>query len=269
MRQLSLLPLPFLLALPAALAAEEAMTPEVVVSAEDCDERDPQVAYNSLRDEFLVVWNDVCYSATPAARVLARRLNRYGLPVGATFEVSPTEDGRNRSRASVAYDPVNDRYLVVYAMDYWNNGSDLDIRGRFLAWDGVVPGWGEVIVSQSTDNEWNPEVSLSAATGNHLVAWSTLQATAGTVVWGALIAFGYAPSVFAIASPGFRIAPDLSYDATRDRFAVAYDDTNDALARLVEATNGAVLGEITVANSAPNESIAATASCGGGKHLVA
>lgn len=269
MRRLWLFPLTLLFALPALLAADEAMTPEIVVSAEDCDERDPQAAYNSLHDEFLVVWNDVCSSATPVARILARRLNRYGLPIGATFEVSPTADGRNRSRASIAHDPINDRYLVVYTLDYWNDGSDFDIRGRFVDWDGVEPAWEEFVIASSSDSEWNPEVAFSSAGEKFLVAFSKDDATSGLVVWGALFAFGAVPVPLPIASPAYRIAPDVAYDATLDRFAVVYDDSNDAFVRVIDAASGTVHAETTVANVAPDESLVSAASCGHELHLAA
>lgn len=93
MRRFPLLVVAVLSFAPAPLAAQLAMGPEVVVSQQDCDEAAPQVAFNSLHDEYLVVWHDLCASVTPASRVYGRRLDRWGKPAGEIFEVTAATDG--------------------------------------------------------------------------------------------------------------------------------------------------------------------------------
>lgn len=67
--------------LPGLLGAEETMAPEIVVSARDCHESAPDVAYDSSRDLYLVVWYEVCPTPATTRRVLARRLHSDGHPV--------------------------------------------------------------------------------------------------------------------------------------------------------------------------------------------
>lgn len=152
--------------MPAPPLASQVVAPEVTVSAEDCDEIDVQAAYSPLHDDYLVVWNEICASGTPAARILGCRLDRWGRPSGDVFEVAPTSDGHHRTHPTVAFDPVADRDLVAYA--FANDGSDLDIRARFLRWFGVVAGWDERLVAQANESEWNPDVAFSVATGKYL-----------------------------------------------------------------------------------------------------
>jgi len=47
----------------------------------------------------------------------------------------------------VAYDPTNDRYLVVYIYDVNGDGSDYDLRGRLIPWNGPDRGATYPIVS--------------------------------------------------------------------------------------------------------------------------
>lgn len=268
MRRRRALPLIFLLLPAPPIPADEALTPDVVVSAENCDEHDPQAAYNSLRDEYLVVWNDFCTATTPAARVLARRVDRYGRPLAPTFELAPTADGHNRTRPSVAYDATHDRYLAVYAYDYWNDGSDLDIRGRFIAWNGVEPTWSEFMIASTERMEWNPVVAFSSVSGSFLVAFSKSDASAGIVVWGALFGFGATPSPFPIASPGLRVSPDVAYDAFWNLFTVSYDDSNDVFARTIDAATGVIAPEVPVGTDASIEALSAVASCDNWQSIV-
>jgi hypothetical protein len=268
MRNAPLLLLALASLLPSALAAEK-MTPEVTVSAADVYEHAPSVAYNSVRDEYLVVWHDDDYDASPRLRLWARRLDRYGRPLGDRFEPAPTADGRSRKDAAVAYDSTGDRYLLVYALDWLGDGSDHDIRGRYLAWDGVDPAWTEFTIAGSTLNEWSPEVSFSPASERFLVAWSRWDPVQGGVVWGAHFALGGTPNPFELGAPGYRLGPDLAFDGSTNRFLLVYDSLADVLARGVEAATGAVGAERVASTPATNERQAAVASCGGAQALVA
>lgn len=263
---LLLLALP--LAIAGSLAGDQAMAPIVGVTAADCDEYRPAVAYSSVHDEHLVVWGDNCPAATPPARIWARRFDRYGRPLGDVFPVAPTDDLRNRVDPAVTYDPLADRYLVVYG--YHFSSTDFDIRARFLPWNGVDPAWGEFPVAQTDLLEVGPAIAYSTGSERYLVAYSRENALGRYEVWGALFGFGAVPVPFPItpSEPDLRVRPAVSYDSVWNEFVVAYDNAFDVFSRGVDAESGTVGIEATLSTTLDHELSAAAASCGGDQHLV-
>ena len=270
MRRSLPLALACLLAVTSALCAEEAMAPEVTLSAQDCQEFWPAVAYNSSRDQYLVVWYEDCTAPTPHRRVLSRLLQVDGQPVdGSIVVVEPDGgDGHDRMQPAVAYDRVADRYLVVYGYDYAGDGSDWDIHGIFLAGAGNAMVGDEMTFAASGHHERAPVAAYSTISQKFMVSWHREDPVNGDSVWGATFAFGAAPTFFGVATAGNRSSPDLSYDPFADRFAVSYDSVTDVYGAMVDPTGG--LGaETQTAATAELEFYSAVASCENWQHLVA
>lgn len=255
------------LLLPSTLGAEEAMTPEVVVSQADCYEYSPQAAYNSLRDEYLVVWELVCSSATPVRQVRARRLDRYGRPLATAFDVGPAGDTRDRGEPAITYDLDHDRWLVAYIYDYWGDGSDWDLRARFLDWDGTRPDWAEFTVQASGLDELEPTVAYDELADKFLIAWRLQDLATWSRIWGAAFVFGAVPSPFAIADAANREQPDAAYEPFADRFVVAYDSVSDVFAKRVDPT-GSAEAELPLGILPELEFYPATANCRNWQNLV-
>jgi hypothetical protein len=238
------------------------MPPQVTVSAQDRNEFRPVVAHNDLDDEYVLVWHDYDPSASPKRRILARRLDRYGLPIAATVTVSPVADGKDRSQPQVVFDRPGQRFLVVYQYDYNGDGSDWDIRGRFLDRD-LSPLAAETTIAADFASEWFPRVaySLDSPQGpRFLVTWTRLPTGGLGSVRGALIVSSVPQAEFPIAVHGSqnRVNPDVAYDPWGDTFFVAYDNALDVLGRAV-SPSGTVGSEVTIANAAQ-----AKATVGGG-----
>lgn len=268
MRPPSLLLAGLFLATPEVLPAQPGMTPEAVISARACDEYGPRVAYNALREEYLVVWYENCGAGTPAIRVLARFLDRDGLPRGATFEVAPTADGRNRYNPDVVYDRIWDRYLVVYQYEYATDSTDFDIRGRIVPAAGVDPAWGEFVITQEPFAEWDPVVTYSWTSQKYLVSWIQSAPGAGHEVWGALYAIGLAPTRFAIGTPTLRWRPAAAFEPSGNAFIVTYDDDAQAFIRWIAVPTGSVSAETGVSGALSSSHLSAVASCGAGQGLA-
>lgn len=268
MRNRTLVGLLACLGLPAAIAADQAVTPEVIVSEYNTNEWAPRAAYNSARDEFLVVWYVSLPGASPAKRVFARRLDRYGRPLGETFDLRPDGDTHDRREPSVTYDSVHDRWLVVYGYDYWGNGSDWDIRGRFLDWNGLRPDWQEFALATTGLNERAPAVAFDLFADRFLASWWREDLSSWSTVWGAVFGFGDAVTPFGISITANRTSPAISFDPFAERFLVAYDTPFDVYAALVDPTGG-VGGETAVATTSEAELAPGAASCDNWQHLVA
>jgi hypothetical protein len=100
---------------------------EIVVSERSSDEYSPDIAYNSNHNEYLVVWENIW----PGGHhdVYAQRVSGDGRLLS-WFAVASSSN--RQMNPSAAYDPVHDRYLVVWSYDYYGDDSDWDVNGRFI-----------------------------------------------------------------------------------------------------------------------------------------
>lgn len=143
------------------------------------------VAHNSVRDEYLVV-----FAADPAEPPLAaeeievfgQRLDGSGTPLGGRFMISRLgSDGDNTTEArapAVAYSATSDSYLVVFQGDD-RGGSRPD--GKYEIWARSVSATGAVgplvrisatgVEADATDDALHPDVAWSGAVDEFLVAW--------------------------------------------------------------------------------------------------
>jgi hypothetical protein len=120
----TLLPL-LLTAAPAAAEPIEPIGPQLRLTQvgtdgdATVDAGQPDIAYNSVRDEYLVVWTN---SAPGDSEIWGRRLRSDGSPIGDPFQISgltgSTGPGFDAYFPAVAYDPERDRYGVAYVRTF-------------------------------------------------------------------------------------------------------------------------------------------------------
>lgn len=208
----------------AAIGSDLTLAPERVLSDQDFDEFLPQVAYNSVRDEYLVVWHDV--SLVQARSIMGQRLGRQGNLIDEfviAFEDSPPRDN---AQPTVAHDPFHDLYLVAWSRDYFGNGSDWDIYGRIIPGDGPSPSHLQFSINGNTSNQWNPRVDFATLQSEFLVTW-TNEVNGG--VAGHISAERVDPAGTISGSPitvasgtGERANPDVAYNAANNEYLVVY-----------------------------------------------
>lgn len=228
----------------------------------------PAVAYNWKRREYLVVWHTSWVMGSRDIR--ARRISDRGQLLGDEFVVFEhvTKDS---AQPDVAYDPVNDRYLVVFVHDVSGNGSDWDVYGRFVSWNGqMVHGPAFAICSWST-KQWNPKVAYGRAPQEYLVVWWTegvggvKSYVSGRRVWAN--GSGFPTGAFAIAShPTLnRVGPDVAYNMARNEYLVIWDAVNasrDIYGVRLNASGAAIGGgEFGIAGWPSNETTPSVAAC--------
>lgn len=249
---------------PAAISAP-ALEPgaEIVVSALDNVKRLPAAAYNPKHDEYLVVWHNQWgggYRDIYAQRVTAagQLKSWFAVTAGAP---------NSRAQPSVAYDPVNDRYLVVWIYDVFGNGTDWDIHGRFIPWNGPDNALGEFVICDWGSSQWNPDVVYAAAQKEFFVVWTNTPASVPAYISGRRIfANGGFPDNkgFTIASHPSqqRVNPDVTYNLARNEYLVVYDDVFDIFGARVSGT-GVLLagGEFGIAGWPDQEYQPAAAAC--------
>lgn len=168
----------------------------------------PSVAYNSINNEYLVVYQSE-KSVGGAYEIRGRRVGAGGSPMGGSFVVAT--GGPSRRQPDVAYNPARNQYLAVYAYDY--SGTDHDIYGRRLSNSGGLLG-SELIVWDVGRDDDGP--ALATGPDEYLVAWH--ECSAGTtdcdIVGRRVSGNGtLAPVAFDIAASGTqnRFWPDVAY----------------------------------------------------------
>jgi hypothetical protein len=153
------------------------------------DATDPAVAYNSSRNEYLVVWEGDDYF-DDASEIWGQRLNAAtGGEVGMNdFFVTNVGPGPNANydayNPAVAYDPYNNEYLVVWQDDEMGAG-EFEIWGRRLNASAWLIGFDTRLSDMGPDGNASydaqtPAVAYSSASNNqYRVVWSGDNSTDG------------------------------------------------------------------------------------------
>ncbi len=210
------------------------MSSEITVSAFDNEQYLPSVAYNSQHNEYLVVWHNTWGIGTRDIR--AARVSSAGQVLG-TFTVyeHATKDS---AQPSVAYDPVNDRYLVAFIFDSDGLGGDWDLYGRLIPWDGPSASLNEFAICTWSTHQWNPKVAYAGTQKEFLVIWNN-EYQAGTspmYISGRRIkasdrSFPGGSSDLTIShTTENRVNPDVAYNLARNEYLMVYDNAVDVFA---------------------------------------
>ena len=248
---------------------------EITISAHDDEQYLPSVAYNWKHREYLVVWHDKWPLNTRS--IEAARVSEQG-QVLSEFTVywNPTRDS---AQPSVDYDPVHDRYLVAWVFDAPGNGSDWDLYGRFIPWDGPSASLTQFSISSWSTHQWNPKVAYGRAVEEFLVVWAN-EYQAGTppmYISGRRVKAadgtfpGGASTLTINHATQNRVNPDVTYNIVRNEYLVVYDNGADIFGmRLKGDLGGNFGGEFGIAGWPGAEIHPAVAVCGWpNKYLVA
>ena len=228
----------------------------------------PAVAYNWKQREYLVVWHTTW--AIGSRDIRAQRVSARGQLLGSEFVVFK-HDAKDSGQPDVAYDPVNNRYLVVFVHDVSGNGTDWDVYGRFVPWNGPSAALTAFPICDWPTKQWNPKLAYSRTQEEFLVVWWT-EGVGGvkSYVSGRRVradGSGFPASPFAIAShPTLnRVGPDVAYNHARNEYLVVWDAVNASrdIYGVRLSGSGAVLGggEFGIAGWPDNETTPAVAAC--------
>ena len=200
----------------------------IIISNIDNIKHLPSIAYNSKHNEYLVTWHTEWAIGTRDIR--AQRVSSQGTLIGSEFIVfeHATKDA---AQPSVAYDPVNDRYLVTFIFDSTGVGSDWDIYGRIIPWNGPSASLLSFpIVTWTPTSQWNPRVVYAGTQQEFFVVWNNTYPAAilpAYVSGKRIYPDGTFPSsgsdlTLNHASINY-INPDVSYNIARNEYLVVWD----------------------------------------------
>jgi hypothetical protein len=202
------------------------------------------VAYNSVRNEYLVVWED--HYASEIA-IYAQRADADGNLLGSAIQVA--HYGTYTScQPAVAYSPLHDKYLVVYAQDTKPSGVpdiDYNIIAQPINGDGTKTETG-FLIGGNTDRQRHPTVAYNGSYDEFLVTWDDEEGGVGGWhdIWAQRInAYDWSaePGPVCIAAAGdnrHRYQPDVAYNAARNEYLIAYtryDSDGDIFGKVVNA----------------------------------
>ena len=132
-------------------------------------EYSPAIAYNSVRNQYLVVWENGWDGGYHD--VYAQRISGSGQLL--SWFALTSASGHSQTNPDVAYDPVNDRYLVVWVQDSSGNGSNWDVYGSFVPWNGPTSALTEFPICSWSSNQGHPAVAYGRAQQEFLVVWKS------------------------------------------------------------------------------------------------
>jgi len=249
-------------------ANRQVISSEIIISDLNSAKFSPVAAYNSQHNEYLVVWeNDIDGSN----EIDAARVDSRGQILGG-FIVTAGE--KDRIEPTVAYDPVNDRYLVIWSYDFNGSQTDWDIYGRFIPWDGLNADWNEFVISAQPYNQTDPKVTYGRAPEEFLVVWANTGSSQNDYVAGRRVyawvdpssgdsKFPTSGSNVMVDHAGENLArPDIAHDLARNEYLMVYDNGNDIFgARLSWEAARLDGSEWVISSSSKNESYPSVASC--------
>ncbi len=258
-----------------AAAAGPHLSGEITISAHGDEQYLPSVAYNWKHREYLVVWHDKWPINTRS--IEAARVSEQG-QVLSEFTVywDPAKDS---AQPSVDYDPVNDRYLVAWVYDASGSGTDWDLYGRFIPWNGPSASLTAFPIASWVTHQWNPKVAYGRAVEEFLVVWANEYQSGVLPMYisgrrvkadGSGFPGGGSDLTISHATQN-RVNPDVTYNLARNEYLVVYDNAVDIFGmRLTGTLGGNFGGEFGIAGWPSAEIHPAVAACqGADQYLVA
>jgi hypothetical protein len=247
------------------------MGDEFVVSARNNEQYEAAIAYNWKHEEYLVVWQD----EAAGTGIYGQRINSRGRLVGPS-PIFIAEGGPLPPREpAVAYDPVHDRYLVVWMHDRTGSGG-WNLSGRFIPWENSTPSQPEFSITNWVGAVWHPGIAYSRGKQEYLIV--SVHYLPGSPPPAPYIAgvrvfadgSGMHPNLLIISSGTEPCdTPDVAYSGTtRNEYLVTWDEwtgsTEDVYAiRLDHNGNPLGSGEFVVPDNpgGADEEYSAVAAC--------
>ncbi len=206
----------------------------------------PQVAYNSVEDEYLVVWEEYRHEDSTSADIWGQIVRKDGTLRGGNFPICQAPNPQWWPHLD--FDKLHNRYLVVFedARHYPADGSwikGFDIYGALLDADGKkIPTSTSVAdstfpVCDDTMAAHYPVVAFNEREQSYLVVWADYRPSNDIDIYGQLLDWNGdllpppdPPSSkvnFAIANTSApEDVPDVSYCSALNEWLVVYAAAN-------------------------------------------
>lgn len=233
--------------------------PEITISDFDSKEHYVDIAYNRKHNEYFIVWQTDDPYTIRGARISGSGQLLANFPINGGPSFQP----------AAAYDPVHDRYLVVFVFEK-PGGNPADLLGRFIPWEGPDPNLKSFPIATWSTVQINPDVAYGRAVEEFLVVWANLYKPPSTLphyisgrrVRAADGTFPGSNSDLTITHPTDLFSPKVAYNLARNEYLVVYDDFADILGtRFTGNLNHDFGGEFPIATWPDTENRPSVAAC--------
>ncbi|MCU0280461.1 MAG: hypothetical protein MUE66_01220 [Acidimicrobiia bacterium] len=203
----------------------------------------PAVAWNTTRNEYLVVWQDYRNQLTSGSDIYGRRVNAAGVPQGADFRISGSGATGNESTPAIAWNSVRNQYLVVWADDRaWTSA----VHGRRLRADGARLGEDFLIPASAWHHALAPAVVYNATRNEYFVVWEDWRNVFD--IYGRRVRASGSPvgtdlRISAAGAEAFN--PALAWDGVNNRYLVVWEDSRDEAGRGLDVYGARANGKAT------------------------
>jgi len=234
---------------------------------------DPAIAYNSLHDEFLVVW--VVDREDSTYDLWARRVKPDG-SMPSYFCLLSLQDIL-LDRPSIVYNPIQDEYLVVFEHAKQSAELSYDVYGIRLSWDGEMISH-MFSINYSVLPQQRPSLAYNSQQNQYLVAYHEQQVDSRITIKlvlldheGVQVGNGEIPSLL----NENRVEPEVVYNSAHNQYLVvySYESMSPPISRIKGRVVNADLADI-IANpeyfmdNPTNGKINAQAASGFDEYLV-
>ncbi|MGC8810797.1 MAG: CFI-box-CTERM domain-containing protein, partial [bacterium] len=185
----------------------------------------PSLAYDSQNNRYLLVYLKNYIGLT--SHIYGQLLNCDGTAYGNEFQIS--EEDNNKYNPSVAYDNVNNKFLVVW--EEYRSGTSYDIYGQFVNANGTLSG-SNFAISNAENEQHYPTVAYDSANQRFLVVWQDYRTDEDYDIYGQLVnANGTLNgSNFSISTAtNNQYYPAIAFDSANQRFLVTWTDYRGAI----------------------------------------
>ncbi|MFQ6058523.1 MAG: hypothetical protein ACE5MB_06575, partial [Anaerolineae bacterium] len=205
----------------------------------------PAMAYNSLADEYLVVWED---RRAGNPDIYGQRVSGSGALIGDNFPICT--EGSWQMTPAVAYSSLADEYLVVWS-DWRTSGPD--IYGQRISSSGALLG-DAFPISRAANEQRSPAVAYNNLADEYLVVWQDHRSfsaadfeiyQAPSEVYGQRVSSSGAllgGDFVLSAAPGWLGTPVIAYGRSANGYLVAWASGEGIMGQRV-ASNGELQGD--------------------------
>lgn len=222
------------------------------------------VAYNSVRNEWLVVWNEQFGATTFDCDVYGRRVSSTGTLLGSALGIGNTSHGEYD--LSVSYAADVDRYLVAFRADPTDNSSQTDNRidGRIVNGDGTF-FTAVFTIDDSADLQQHPSACYDGT--NWYVCFESKITSPNSNILGRFVTTsgGVGSQFNPDTSASVSLLPTVGF--TNGTYMIAWRQGSPIVARTMN-TSGSFLSPITTVQAAFSGAGNPDLSAGNGKFLI-
>jgi len=208
-------------------------------------QEEPDLAYNPITNEFLVVYTRVscnCGGVSIEWRVSGSIVGGDGTP-SLSFPISSSS--AKEFHPVVACDPISGDYLVAYEREYQSdNMTPREVWAQRVHRDGTLIGDAYRV---SASDKHSYQCAIACAGGQFFIVWNE-QSSKGQI--GARVIQMWKPveTIITIASQNDSMGPQLAYNPARAEYMVVYQTrTSSKGTWTIEGTRVNTLGELSSA----------------------